>query len=620
MDELATVGQRFAIKRGSLKRPALIEAITRTRASKQTRLAVVNGKLTIVAVNYEQSVICAAKGISGRLVRISSHARRVLDDALGLFFLDDPRRSSYSPAPAVEDSATGSREASGGATLQRAGGATNLSKVILSGLGRIKYAPYNVIRETSVFADRASWLSYVDALSFEGRIDDLTSASAPAHQPSCEAILGLVKECRERLAMCQEEGAHRGRASFLVRFTSEYVHLRTLSALAAALERVKSFREANEVYAFLLAHSAPLCLSHRSKWWMRLVLNSDTHLKDPAGAFAHCTSAIADPFVRMGRRFWLERRLRKLARRAHGAPAGGDAALNGENVAPGGTGKRAKRTGKAKAAEDDEAEEDESNKLDTFVIRADPIRKGKSGRKLAFALLDGSCEGSVEDFALDAFLRGAVAGCEGRRWRGGFHCECRVFTTIFALLFWDILFADEPDVFQTPFQIAPLDLFTDAFYHDGRRTASIRARLAELCDEGPLVDRLVETYATFHGCQVIGLDWEAFPLGALVDICRAIGGASLSAILSLFAQDYRNTCSGIPDLILYGDGDYLLVEVKSTNDRLSDAQLNWNLLFAAHGIKVALCKVLNEDEAFLEYTEQQEELPSEAAVGVFYID
>lgn len=32
------------------------------------------------------------------------------------------------------------------------------------------------------------------------------------------------------------------------------------------------------------------------------------------------------------------------------------------------------------------------------------------------------------------------------------------------LLFWDIIFAPIPGVFETPYQTAPLDMRSDAFY------------------------------------------------------------------------------------------------------------------------------------------------------------
>jgi Fanconi-associated nuclease 1 len=42
--------------------------------------------------------------------------------------------------------------------------------------------------------------------------------------------------------------------------------------------------------------------------------------------------------------------------------------------------------------------------------------------------------------------------------------ELSIFHLQFGLLFWDILFTPFPDVLETPFQTAPLDLPTDAFF------------------------------------------------------------------------------------------------------------------------------------------------------------
>ncbi|KAK1221684.1 hypothetical protein PQX77_015514 [Marasmius sp. AFHP31] len=45
------------------------------------------------------------------------------------------------------------------------------------------------------------------------------------------------------------------------------------------------------------------------------------------------------------------------------------------------------------------------------------------------------------------------------------HSETSILTTIFALLFWDIIFADVPGAFEAKFQAGPLDLVEDSFYH-----------------------------------------------------------------------------------------------------------------------------------------------------------
>lgn len=58
------------------------------------------------------------------------------------------------------------------------------------------------------------------------------------------------------------------------------------------------------------------------------------------------------------------------------------------------------------------------------------------------------------------------------------HSEGRVVYTIFGLLFWDIIFATVPGAFETPFQVAPLDIDTDTFYHS--RCELFEKRLEEI--------------------------------------------------------------------------------------------------------------------------------------------
>lgn len=60
----------------------------------------------------------------------------------------------------------------------------------------------------------------------------------------------------------------------------------------------------------------------------------------------------------------------------------------------------------------------------------------------------------------------------------GMHSEGGVWATLWGLLMWPVLFAEVPEVFRTPFQSAPLDLGTDAFF--AAREPAIRARLQEI--------------------------------------------------------------------------------------------------------------------------------------------
>ena len=64
------------------------------------------------------------------------------------------------------------------------------------------------------------------------------------------------------------------------------------------------------------------------------------------------------------------------------------------------------------------------------------------------------------------------------------HDEGGSLRTLWALSLWPALFAEDvPGVFQTPFQRAPLDLHTDAFYPS--RRLLIDALLGQVQQAGP---------------------------------------------------------------------------------------------------------------------------------------
>lgn len=149
------------------------------------------------------------------------------------------------------------------------------------------------------------------------------------------------------------------------------------------------------------------------------------------------------------------------------------------------------------------------------------------------------------------------------------------------------------DVFQTPYQAAPLDLLTDAFYET--RKEAIETRLEEIW-QGQVKDRLILSYNTHYGTSCLGVAWESYSLEELYKVVCALGGPALATIFRIFCEDYKHSRSGMPDLILWrtdpnGGTEHQLVEVKSSRDRLSDAQRHWAWIFAQNGINMLVCKV-----------------------------
>ncbi|KAL1744333.1 VRR-NUC domain-containing protein [Schizophyllum fasciatum] len=177
----------------------------------------------------------------------------------------------------------------------------------------------------------------------------------------------------------------------------------------------------------------------------------------------------------------------------------------------------------------------------------------------------------------------------------GFHAETRILTTLFALLFWDVLFARVPGVFVTEFQTAPLDLAGDTFY-DARKEL-IEKRLAEVAaGEAKAILQRNDKFYRESRTFCIGVSWSNCSAQDLEEIVECMGGHALRHICLLFCQDYGGRCGGVPDLIVWkmtGDERCKFVEVKGPGDRASDSQKLWFDSLLRAKLPVDLCHVVD---------------------------
>ena len=102
------------------------------------------------------------------------------------------------------------------------------------------------------------------------------------------------------------------------------------------------------------------------------------------------------------------------------------------------------------------------------------------------------------------------------------HSEGRIVYTIFGLLFWDIIFTIIPGAFETPFQVAPLDIDTDTFYHSRRELFD--KRLAEIKQGNAReIVRNVDSKHRDYRTLCVGVKWdlvERDDLENIVEVCR----------------------------------------------------------------------------------------------------
>lgn len=101
-----------------------------------------------------------------------------------------------------------------------------------------------------------------------------------------------------------------------------------------------------------------------------------------------------------------------------------------------------------------------------------------------------------------------------------FHSESRILTTIFALLFWDILFADVRGAFETPHQTAPLDLTEDSFYR--ARREAIESRLEDIQQKGRASEIIAENDGKYREKKVwcVGVRWDICERQDLLEIAE----------------------------------------------------------------------------------------------------
>ncbi|KAJ8059229.1 hypothetical protein OCU04_012198 [Sclerotinia nivalis] len=245
---------------------------------------------------------------------------------------------------------------------------------------------------------------------------------------------------------------------------------------------------------------------------------------------------------------------------------------------------------------------------------------------------NGTSECSVEELCLSYYRSQGLKG---------YHSEGGILRTLFAYLFFDILFLYIPNVFQTQYQTCPLDLHTDAFF--AARASEINHRIVEIENgkAAEIIRGVWESEAEKRTC-VVGLRWE-FDVCDLQEIVDAFGGAGLGKVMRVMAEEYRVRGGGVPDLFLWDVGEedeqkgepkdepedeqkdeqndeqkahsndkarnntneiktqtpnkqrkkeVRFVEVKSENDRLSDTQRMWIHVLMGAGIRVELCNVV----------------------------
>ena len=463
----------------------------------------------------------------------------------------------------------------------------SLTTIILSKISRRNFADYLVCRTSTIFPTRSHLLEFEAAVKMDIQIDSALEGGSLPNEEAFHKVIETFETIYDRWkSLVSEEQVKEktvyecGEGAYLRRFTPAHTYTRVVHKAAYCLGRLKEYKREYDLLTELLAQRL-FHTARRGSWYQRKALLEEhyMHAVDTesvvtdegqrkkrwmAQAVTTCEMGLQDVDCHLIFHHDLQKRLVRLERRL----------------------KIPRRLqhdfGHVRL------QQPTQHTVEGIQIKREdiPVENGRgvNTKTIWVDEREGGGECSVEEMCLSWY--------RNRGWKG-YHAEGGITRTLFAYLFFDIIFAYVPNVFQTAFQTCPLDLHTDSFYPT--RISEINRRLAEISNGG--AERIIRgVYDREHEKRtcVVGLKWD-FDIEDLAELVRCFPGPALAAVCKVMAQEYRQRGGGIPDLILWRTkpkAECMFAEVKSANDRLRDAQRLWIHVLMSAGVEVVLCNAV----------------------------
>ncbi|KAF1837512.1 hypothetical protein BDW02DRAFT_518837 [Decorospora gaudefroyi] len=480
----------------------------------------------------------------------------------------------------------------------------SLTTIILAKIARWNFPEYIVSRSANIFASRSLLLEYEASIRTQYRIDSILEFNGRPTETGYQEILDIFEDIYPRWQVLVQEEQHKedsiyhsGEGSYLRRLSPAWVYTRIIHKALEVLRRRKEHKREHELVTELL-HQRLFHHSRRGAWYQRKALLEEHYMAalTDAGkrsaeqqkkhwkrtALQTCEDGLQDNLVHIIHHYDLQKRTTKLELSLNFAKRAQHDFTHVRLTKPIEVtmhGTRIERTTPPLSRR-------------TSSPHPHPSRRGAKTIWLD-PRADGEC--SVEAMCLSHY--------RNQGWKG-YHSEGGILRTLFAYLFFDVLFTYLPNVFQTPYQTCPLDLHTDAFYPS--RISEINHRLNDISNGAApsLIQRIYDAHHQRRTC-VVGLDWT-YDVCDLVEIAKCFHGEALATVCKVMAQEYGQRGGGVPDLFLWKQyalegaegeckGEVMFAEVKSEKDRLSDTQRLWIHVLSAAGVRVELCAAVAKE-------------------------
>ena len=240
---------------------------------------------------------------------------------------------------------------------------------------------------------------------------------------------------------------------------------------------------------------------------------------------------------------------------------------------------------------------------DEFIPKEDIIsgkRVDTKKRGKAKYILETSKQGTVEQLALQHYKKSGTLGI----WS-----ENDYWWQLFAYLYWDVIYAKIPGVYDSGFgpfpnrlQDMPHDLFSPDFYYRRRKLFHNKdkeywKKSEFLAGKSIILSMLSSAYKKRRNdpCRMIE-ESRKFDLEDLNLAVRILSLGQLLSIKDRLYDDFNSNRSGFPDLFMVKNETPSFVEVKRKGERIAPNQIQWlDYLHNTIGVEVKICRV-HDDE------------------------
>ncbi|EME44261.1 hypothetical protein DOTSEDRAFT_53419 [Dothistroma septosporum NZE10] len=500
----------------------------------------------------------------------------------------------------------------------------SLTTIILARIARRNFPEYIVSRSANIFASRSLLLEFEASVRTQFRVDNILEFNGTPTRDTLQVVLDIFDEVypRWKVLLAEEQKKEdsiyeSGEGAYLRRLSPAWVYTRIVHKAAFVMGTGK-FKDHKREYDLLceLLDQRLFHIARRGDWYQRKALLEEhymhLHLPSPPAckdeeakkkhwkrvALQTCEEGLQDPYAHLIYHRDLQKRTTKLEKSLK-IPKRQQHDFDHIRLAKAEErtfeGIRIERTPNSSRRNSEQNMKTGYRGAKTIWLDPDPAcnlnaATQNNGTQVEYEDGDNGkprteleAECSVEEMCLSSY--------RALGWKG-YHSEGRILRTLFAYLFYDVIFLYIPNVFQTAYQTCPLDLHSDAFYPS--RISEVNARLNDISngEAGQLIQRLWTAHSEKKTC-VVGLDW-AYALEDLLEIAKCFPPAALSTVMKTIVQEYGQRGGGVPDLFLWrldenGKREVMFAEVKSENDRLSDTQRMWIDVLSGAGVRVELC-------------------------------